>query len=499
MFSRKRYGGDEGMALVLAVLVLAVVTIAATSAILYATSSQKDAYSKKARQNAYSLAQAALSNATAQLTSHYYNSSGSATNSATPGAASWVPTTTQVSPSSTATCTIGSSTTTCMQWSASINTTGPFTGVQKASWTITGKGSVPNPSAPGALTKSLSEVIPVTQPPMYVPPPDIWKGIYSGAPASSGCDLTTGQGVVWVSPVVVKGNLCIQQQSGVGSPGTLNVGGWLQNVQGGYAGTSSAPLPSVKVAGACNGSASSTPACAPAWDSVHNYYADTSQNIYATSISNAPTFPNPPPTVDWTTRATESGIGSSPAGWSCTNGKSVTSATFDLTAGAPYSCTTPSGSLSWDGTTLSISGNVYVTGNLITQNNANVVYTGIGGLYVGGTATFGNNTAICVGSTASHTCPQGYSWDTAQSMLLILVKGGITGANLALEGGLYSDNDINFSSGQTQINGPIVTLAHLIPGQQASSGFPSITAVPSGSPEAPSANYLLGTPTTSSF
>jgi Tfp pilus assembly protein PilX len=496
---RLRAASEEGMALVLAVLILAVVSVIATSAILYTSTSQRDAYSKKARQKAYTLAEAALSNATAQLTAQYYDSTGTSSNNAVAAPTAWIPAdTSQQSPTSSTHCTIGSATTTCMSWTATVSTAG-VTGIQRAFWTLTGRGSVPNPSGSVAIKQTVSEVIPVTQPVKKVPPPDIWKGIYSGAPASAGCDLTTGQGVIWVSPVYVVGNLCIQQSSGVESPGILNVGGWIQDTQSGHAGTSSSPLPTLNIAGACNGTQGSTPACSPAWDSVHNYYADASHNIYATSVSNSPTFPSPPPSVDWSKRALDSGIGSNPQTWSCTGGKSLTSATFDLT-GSAYSCTTPSGSLTWDGTAnMTINGNVYITGNLTTSNNTSVAYRGVGGLYVGGTITFGNNTAICVGSVVSGVCPQGYSWDASQDIFLFLSQGGITGANFNLEGGLYSDNDISFSAGQTAINGPIVTAKHLLPGQQASSGFPNITSLPSGAPLTPDPYYVLGAATSGTY
>jgi hypothetical protein len=497
---------DEGIALVLAVLVLAVVSIVAASTIMYTSSSQQNAYSNKARHNAYTLAQAALSNALAQLTAQYYDSSGKPNNQQYAAPSGWSMSGSQQSPSSSSSCTIGSAATTCMHWTATANTTGPFTGVQKAAWTLTGQGSVPNPAGSGPIVQTVSEVIPVTAPPMQVPAPDLYKGIYSGrGPTPGVCDLTTGQGVVWVSPVIVKGNLCVQQQSGVASPGTLTVGGFLQNTQGGYAGTSAAPIPSLSVAGACNGSMTMTPACSPAWDSVHNYYADTSQNIYTSSVSNAPTFPNPPPSVDWNEVATDSGfVLSDPTGasdtWTCTNGKSLRAATFDLTAGAPYTCTAPGNAkLAWDGTTLTVNGSVYVSGNLVTQNNTNVVYKGLGAIYVGGTISFGNNTAICVGSTSNHACPSGYNWDATQDLIFLLSQGGITGSNLALEGGLYSDNNVNFSSGQTQINGPIVTQQQLIPGQQASSGFPNITTVITSMPDTPKPYFLLGDPTTARF
>ena len=119
-----RFGlrGEEGIALVLAVLVLAIVTIVASSAIMYTLSSQQDAASKKSGVTAYSLAQAALSNATAQLTSHYYDSTGQPhdnTTSLTYMAQNWAPSGSQISPSDATACS-PTAVTTCMTWSGEL-------------------------------------------------------------------------------------------------------------------------------------------------------------------------------------------------------------------------------------------------------------------------------------------------------------------------------------------------------------------------------------------
>jgi hypothetical protein len=133
---------------------------------------------------------------------------------------------------------------------------------------------------------------------------------------------------------------------------------------------------------------------------VHNYYADASQNIYASALSNTPTFPSPPPSVDWTGVAADSGFAlSDPTGasdtWACTNGKSLRAATFDLTRELlTRARLRATGSSPGTAQRLTINGGIYISGNLITQNNANVVYSGLGAIYVGGTITFGNNTAI---------------------------------------------------------------------------------------------------------
>lgn len=497
MLNRLRIASDEGIALVLVVIVLAIVSIAAASAIFYTSGSQQNAYYTKSGTTAYTLAQGGLSNALAQLTTHYYDNNGQPVDNVTtlPSQVAWAPSGSQQSSSSTAGCT---STSTCMSWSALLECPSGTTcsagapsitlsGTEKAAWHISGIGKVPNPTGTGYRTRTITVDVPVNQIPGPVQTPDIFKGIYSGYGPSSTCDMTMGQGVTFVSPVWVKGNLCIQQTAAVNSPGTLSVGGWLQTSQSGKVGSSSAPISSLGVVGACNGSQASTPVCAGTLTKPNgkNYFTDGS-SIYTTTVATTPYFPAPP-SVDWNARQTEA------TGWSCTGGKSLASATFDL-AGANYTCTTPAGSLTWDGTTLAIKGNVYVSGNLITQSNADFLYTGIGSIYAGGTVTFGNNSAICVGSVSNHACPSGPNWDVADNFMLILGKGLVSGANFNFEGGLYSDANINFSSGQTGINGPLVTPLQIFPGQQASSGFPNIQSLFSGAPDAPLPYWTLGTP-----
>jgi hypothetical protein len=497
------------MALVLAVLILAIVSIAASSAVVYTLSSQKDAASKKSGVTAYSLAQAALSNATAQLTSHYYDSSGQPkdnTTSLTTMATSWAPSGSQISPSNTGTCSLSTlPLTTCMTWSGELRcpagtacsaTSITVSGIQKAAWHITATGKVPNPSAPGLLSRTITVDVPVNAPPAKTGAPDIFKAVYTGKTSdTTTCDMTTGQGEIFSSPVYVLGNLCLGQQSTVtaGSQnlGSLNVGGWVSFGQQASVGSSTTPLPSVAVTKSCDGSKSATP-CTLSQPVGQSYYKDPAGNIYASAWSNTPTFPTPP-TVDWTARQTERGT------WSCTGGHSLTAASFNLT-GTAYTCTTDSGSMSWDGTTLTINGNVYVDGNLTTSSNTDILYSGLGAIYVGGTVSFGNNTSICVGSTSHHDCPAGPNWtDIANNFLLILSKQGTSGSNLSLEGGLYSDTNIDFGSGQTNIYGPLVTPLTLNPGQQAASGFPNILDLFTGAPGTPQPYWTLGAPTNGTY
>jgi hypothetical protein len=498
----RRIRGEDGMALILAVLILAVVSIAASAAITYTTIGQQDAASKKVGTSAYALAQGGLSDAISQLMSHYYDSSGQPTDnttSLTTMAQTWTPSGNQQSPTSSTACT---STSTCVTWSGVLNcpsgTSCPggsvitVTGTQKAMWHLTATGKAPNPSGPGLLTRTITIDVPVEADPTPVNAPDIFKAVYSGAQSST-CDLTLGQGVVFTSPVYVKGNFCSNQHSGVEAGpqnlGKLVVGGWASFGQGGHVGTSTTPVASMDIAKSCDGSQSATP-CTLTKPGGQNYYTDPGGDIFVSAWSNNPVFPTPP-TVDWTARQTERGS------WSCTGGQSLTAATFNLT-GSAYSCTTATGSLSWDGTTLTINGNVYLDGDLSVSGD--FVYSGLGSIFSGGSVSFANNTSVCVGSTSHHDCPSGANWpDIADNFLLILGKNGVSGKNLSIEGGLYSDSTIDFGSGQTNIYGPIVTPTTIDPGQQASSGFPDISKLFSGAPDTPAPYWTLGTPTNGTY
>ena len=519
---RRVHAREDGIALVLAVLILAIVSIAAASAIMYTTVGQQDAASKKSGVTAYSLAQAALSNASAQLVSHYYDSNGQPFDNATTltAQAGYAPSVagTQISPTdaSSACVTTPGSRTTCMTWSARLDCPAGITcaggqtitvsGTERARWHLTGIGTVPNPSGPGMITRTITVEVPVEAPPAKGPVPDVFKGVYTGKTSNSTtCDLSTGQGVIWQAPVYVRGNLCIGQNSGVeaGSQnlGKLVVGGWADLTQGSgaHVGTSTTPLASMDIAGSCDGSRTmSTSNCTLTKPAGQTYYKDSANTIYVTAHSTTPVFPPLTP-IDWdNTDPTNPSPAQQRGSWSCTGGHQLSASTFNL-FGSSYTCTTETGSLSWNGSTLTVNGNVYIDHDLVTSSNAQYTYTGLGAIYVGGSASFGNNTSICVGSANNHDCPNGANWsDIANNFLLILARNGITGgqsnSNFSLEGGLYSDGSINFGSGHTNIYGPIVTPQTIVPGQQSGSGFPNILDMFTGAPGTPQPYWQLGLP-----
>src|SRR5262249_38721549 len=161
-------------------------------------------YLQRSDLNAYSLAEAGLNQAYAQLASHYYDSSNTAVNNSTSFSPSWITggTTSQQSPTLTAACTSSS---TCMSWSMvscsfyavvpGCTTLGGSAGIRKGTIVLSGTGTTPNPTGGAALTSSVTASIDVSQPSKLVATPPFWAEIYSGAPPSLGCDLSLGQGV----------------------------------------------------------------------------------------------------------------------------------------------------------------------------------------------------------------------------------------------------------------------------------------------------------------
>jgi len=107
MSIRRRLADEQGVALVMAVLIIVIISVAASSAIFFTQGSQSHGYRTKSGFTAYSLAQAALSAATEQITTHYYDSTGQPHDNTTTltAMASWAPSGSQQSPSSSSACT----------------------------------------------------------------------------------------------------------------------------------------------------------------------------------------------------------------------------------------------------------------------------------------------------------------------------------------------------------------------------------------------------------
>ncbi|HZT94086.1 MAG TPA: hypothetical protein VE985_06380 [Gaiellaceae bacterium] len=487
---------ESGVALVMALGVMLVLTVLVAATLAFTSSNSRDASLKQSGQSAYALAEAALNQAEAQLYSHYYDSSGNQTNNTTVYSPSWftgVPTS-QQSPSSTAACTSSS---TCMTWSVASATSGGVGPWTKETIVLQGQGRVPNPTGGTALTRTVNETVVVEQLPGLQGPNSVWTELYTGATGQP-CDLQLGQKVNANAPIYVAGNLCLTSAASIeGSSVVLKVMGNIRLQNGGADIGQVTRVLSVKVGGGCvksnNGS----------------YITPCPINTGSTAIfdqSGRTTAPAPtaesPPTIDWT------GIASRQAAStvSCTNGVSLSSATFYLTpssgAGSTgYTCTITDpisgktvGSITYNSTahTLALSGEVYLSGNLDLSTPSAITYTGLSSLFVKGTMGAANGSTLCVHvssgkcdfANATNTASPDY-WDTTKSVLIIESQGamgaGNTLTNLNFQGGLYSATSINLGGGQSSTQGPLVSPQLIVPGQQLNLSFPNFPFIMSDS------------------
>jgi Tfp pilus assembly protein PilX len=495
---------ESGMALVMALAVMLVLTILVTATLAFTSSNSRDASLKQSGQSAYALAEAGLNQVEAQLYSQYYDSSGAAKNNTVVYSSSWFTgaPSSQQSPSSTAACT---TTSTCMSWGVQSWT--PSAGaITKGTLVLQGTGRVPNPTGGTALTRTVTEKVFVEQLPSRVPPSSVWTELYSGATGQP-CDLQLGQKVNANAPIYVAGNLCLTSAAGIyGSAVTLKVMGNIRLQNGGADIGQVTPVTSVQVGGGCvksNNGAYTTPcpintASTQIWDRSGRTTAP------------APT-PEAPPTIDWAGVASEQAASTV----SCTNGVSLSSATFYLTpatgAGSTgYTCTITDplsagivGSITYNAGahTIALSGDVYFSGSVDLSTTAPVTYTGVASFFVAGTVTAANGSVLCVhvsGSAcdfanATNTSSPDY-WDATKSVLIIEAQGALTATNLNFQGGLYSATSINLGGGQSSTQGPLVSPQIIIPGQQLNLTFPNFPFIMSGTDNSAKANFTLFSP-----
>jgi hypothetical protein len=503
---RSRLREERGMALVMALAVMLVLTILVTATLAFTSSSSRDASLKQQGQSAYSLAEAGLNTALAQLNSHYYDSSGNTTNNTTLYSASWftgagIPSS-QQSPSSTSACT---STSTCMSWgvtSATSGGVGPFT---KETLVLQGQGRVLNPTGGTALTRTVSQTVAVEQRPQLQTPSSVWTELYTGATGQP-CDLQLGQKVNANAPIYVAGNLCLTSAASIeGSSVTLKVQGNIRLQNGGADIGQVTPVKSVQVGQGCvksnNGS----------------YTVPCPINTATTAIFDQSGLTRAPapaleslPTVPWNTYRDQQAASTV----SCTNGVSLSSATFFLTpasgAGSTgYTCTIGDpvssatvGSITYNSAahTVAVSGQVYFSGNVDLSTTSPVTYTGISSFFIAGTVTAANGSVLCVhvsGSScdmanAMNSSSSGY-WDTTKSVLIVEAQGALSATNLSFQGALYSATSINLGGGQSSTQGPLVSPSLIIPGQQLNLTFPNFPFIISSSDPQNQPKFQLAT------
>jgi Tfp pilus assembly protein PilX len=479
---RLRLQDEGGIALVLTLGILLVTSIMLISVIQYSSGAGRGSNRTKADQTAYALAEAGVNNAMSILG----NPDNNALNST-------------LLPSRTTTYADGSVT-----WSGTFN-------AYTARWTVVSIGSVRNPTGPtptaAPVTRRISaqvDVVPTLSQPLNS---QAWNYIYSRGTGNT-CDMTLQQTVQINSPLLVSGNLCLQNSAQL-LKGPVVVGGSVTMTDGNTIGTAASKLSSVAIG---NGCSKSNPAAA----SQNPCTGGAPVHIFANTVSSSPPT-IPPPSVNWeawyananpgpyypcttvsgTPPAFESGDQGVLPNVDLTKRNNSIASVVDLTPSTSYSCHTVGGELTWNATTrvLTVNGTMYIDGSAKIENNSVNTYTGFATIYLSGTLLI-KNSQMCA-EVAAGTCSTS-SW-TSNSRMLVFVAGGNgsnpghqsqtgTGNGILLnsakfQGALYATYGIDIAT-TSNADGPLDG-APVKVGQSVNSTWPAFTVVPAGMPGNP--------------
>jgi Tfp pilus assembly protein PilX len=465
---------ESGIALLMALGVLIVLSISGAALLEYTGSNQRRARYVTAAERAAALAEAGVNDAEAVLNN----------------------------PSNNAlTATLLPQTTTTLD-GGTVTMSGELNQATSV-WTITSTGSIPNPSGAAPVTRTMTATVRVVPALANTLNSQAWNYIYDWGTGQT-CDMTLTQSVQVHSPLYVEGNLCMQNTATVTS-GPLVVKGslTLSQKQNGV-GTSSAPINEAHIGNGCKyqNNAKHTP-CSGAAD-----------NVYATILDNTPPSVSPP-TIDWDSWYQNASPGphfpcyapnsSASSTWptfdgDTTRNDSVTPA-WNLTPATAYDCWTSGGELKWDpaAKVLTTNGTIFIDGSAYIQNGAVNSYTGQGTLYLSGSFLL-KNSMLCAVVSGS-TCDTA-NWDPNNRLLIVVANGngdnGLPAGDSAqfvsatFQGGVYASNTVELDTSSSVI-GPIVGKTVVL-GQSTTASFPFILIVPSGAPGNPNAYAQPGPP-----
>jgi Tfp pilus assembly protein PilX len=492
----RRLGDEQGMALVLALSAMIVLTMIATTTFYYTSSSERESTQSRASDTAYRLAETGVNNAMATL-------GGSQTSALDSSAL----------PGSEATADSQTYTSGTAKWWGTLNSSTRV-------WTLYGKGFVTGGSGSGhEATRQISASMQVTY--SYNQPVNAqaWNYIYltnTGGPTT--CDVTLQQNVDIDAPLYVDGNLCFLNNSFISEdlisphlPISVIVKGKVQWASNGSSiGVSNNDtVTSVYIAGGCGTSLSSVHTCTTGGGSNDPIYPGSGGFSTTTPAVGAPVVdwvndgwyanasPGPshpcavvsgtPPSFDGGTAPndTTQNLVAPYANGSLATTQNLTPSTVD------YTCKTSSGELSWNHTThtMTINGVIYIDGNVAIGDGSVDEYNGQATLYASGYITV--NGTMCGKRNAANTACDFSNWNPNTEMWILAAHGNngsgysvVFPNNATWEGGVYATNSINLLNNGT-IEGPIIGGSIDLNQNVALRPFPVITNVPLGAPGNP--------------
>jgi uncharacterized protein YceK len=177
--------------------------------------------------------------------------------------------------------------------------------------------------------------------------------------------------------------------------------------------------------------------------------------------------------------------------WTVVRGAKGSTATAHVSSQSVDWDTTPSGMISWNATTktLTLSGTMYIDGSAKVGNNSVNTYNGQGTLYLSGTLRISGK--MCGALNAGGTDCDFTNWNPNFDMFMVVANGsgGQVNAGDSIlmdngetwQGGLYGTNAVEFGNND-HVDGPIVGSSIVLSNNLTTNAFPNITLVPVGMP-----------------
>jgi Tfp pilus assembly protein PilX len=434
----------RGIALPMALGFVMVLSIALVTVLELSLSGQRTSKRSDSNRTAFAVAEAGLNHAQAVL------------------AASGTPTSSTALPSSCATQVAADGGTFCY-W-------GTLSG---STWTVHARGTVANPTGGSPLTHDVSQQIAVTAPTGTVADNPAWGYLYSDSP--SGC-MAIQSSVQIKQKIYVKGDLCMDSSAQIlAEAGEVSVGGEITMNSAAWIGQGAA-LPVLNMGPSSAGCKYGSPYVPPGGPAGYTYPCDSTHHVNATT-RNHTLPPVSKPAIDLAARYADASPGPSHPCTTQTGSPPVfdTNSSMDNTStpvdiiGAAYSCSTPSGSISWapgNPGTLTINGTVFVDGDIAVAGSEKARVVGRGTIYTSGQIRLDSSVRICSVFIGDECNFSPGAWDPDLSMLTLVAGSGTPGlpsdtyaieinSSVRWQGGLYAVGDfLQTSSAIAQ--GPVI-------------------------------------------
>ncbi|MBA3401589.1 MAG: hypothetical protein H0U05_06315 [Actinobacteria bacterium] len=422
---RRQFRDESGVALVMAVWILAFLMLTGSSLVFYAGSGASHAKVSTEDARAVNLAEAGENYARAIL----YNAADPELSTA-----------------------VGSGSLTLE--GGTVNYAGTYDSATKI-WTLTGTGTHANPTgAASPISRTVSSQVLVASSTGLDP---AWGYLFAD---TSSC-TTLGNNLTIDAPIYVRGDLCMENSALI-TADLVQVRGKVQIKQSASIGTAATPVTQVKVAGGCR----------YPWSGAYVTPCTSSQQVYRTVFSSTvPELTKPPIDLpNWYSNAKPGPMspvcttGSFPGQFDNDIALNRSNPIQNLFPNASYDCTVKDlvtndvlGRIAYtpgSPGTFRIEGVVFFDGKLEFAGNRDVVYIGRGSIYASDTITIRNQVRFCGVASCNST------WNP-DANLLLLVSGATAAIGFTIEnnstwqGSIYVVND--FSQGNSVIVcGPVI-------------------------------------------